>query len=73
MALLAGELLDLELPRTDKRLLVIAETDGCTVDGISSHSRLLLRRQFALRPAVNLAPFRGIMLRKHVTTGKPCC
>jgi len=34
MALLAGELLELELPRTDKRLLVIAETDGCTVDGI---------------------------------------
>lgn len=34
MALLAGEILQLDLPRTDKRLLVIAETDGCTVDGI---------------------------------------
>ena len=34
MSLLAGELLGLELPRSDKRLLVIAETDGCTVDGI---------------------------------------
>jgi len=34
MALLAGEMLELELPRVDKRLLVIAETDGCTVDGI---------------------------------------
>ncbi len=34
MALLAGELLGLELPCMDKRLLVIAETDGCTVDGI---------------------------------------
>jgi formylmethanofuran dehydrogenase subunit E len=34
MSLLAGELLDLELPRADKRLFVIAETDGCTVDGI---------------------------------------
>src|SRR6266511_616309 len=34
MALLTGELLELELPRVDKRLLVIAETDGCTVDGI---------------------------------------
>src|SRR5512133_3749062 len=34
MALLAGEMLQLELPRVDKRLLVIAETDGCTVDGI---------------------------------------
>jgi len=34
MGLLAGELLDLELPRQDKRMLVIAETDGCTVDGL---------------------------------------
>jgi formylmethanofuran dehydrogenase subunit E len=34
MSLLAGELLELELPRVDKQLLVIAETDGCTVDGI---------------------------------------
>jgi formylmethanofuran dehydrogenase subunit E len=34
MSLFAGELLGLELARTDKRLLVIAETDGCTVDGI---------------------------------------
>lgn len=34
MALLAGEVLGLELPRADKRLLIIAETDGCTVDGI---------------------------------------
>ena len=36
MSLLAGELLGLELPRADKRLLVISETDGCTVDGIIS-------------------------------------
>jgi formylmethanofuran dehydrogenase subunit E len=34
MALYAAEILDMELPRTDKRLLVISETDGCTVDGI---------------------------------------
>src|SRR5512141_1919043 len=34
MSLLAGVLLELELPRADKQLLVIAETDGCTVDGI---------------------------------------
>lgn len=34
MGLLAGELLRLELPNADKRLLVVAETDGCTVDGI---------------------------------------
>ena len=34
MALYACEMLDLDLPRADKRLLVIAETDGCTVDGL---------------------------------------
>jgi formylmethanofuran dehydrogenase subunit E len=34
MALLAGEGLGLELPRADKRLLIVAETDGCAVDGI---------------------------------------
>jgi formylmethanofuran dehydrogenase subunit E len=34
MGLYAAELLGLELPRADKRLLVIAETDGCTVDGL---------------------------------------
>ncbi|HSG45053.1 MAG TPA: FmdE family protein [Anaerolineales bacterium] len=42
MALYASELLDLELPRDDKRLLVIAETDGCTVDGLiaATHCRV---------------------------------
>lgn len=34
IALYASQLLDIELPRLDKRLLVTAETDGCTVDGI---------------------------------------
>jgi len=34
MALYASNLLDLDLPRSDKRLLVISETDGCTVDGL---------------------------------------
>src|SRR6266508_5963479 len=34
MSLLAEEILGLDLPQIDKRLLVIAETDGCTVDGI---------------------------------------
>src|SRR5512144_811516 len=34
MGLLAAELLGSELPRSDKRLLAIAETDGCTVDGL---------------------------------------
>ncbi len=41
MALYAGELLGLELPRADKRLLVTSETDGCAVDGIiaATHCR----------------------------------
>jgi formylmethanofuran dehydrogenase subunit E len=34
--LLAGLLLDLPLPQSDKRLLTIAETDGCFVDGLSA-------------------------------------
>jgi formylmethanofuran dehydrogenase subunit E len=36
MGMLAGEIFGLDLPQTDKRLLVIAETDGCTLDGISA-------------------------------------
>jgi formylmethanofuran dehydrogenase subunit E len=32
---LAGRLLDVTLPQPEKRLLAIAETDGCFVDGIS--------------------------------------
>ena len=35
MGMYAGELLDLALPQTSRRLLVIAETDGCGADGIS--------------------------------------
>jgi formylmethanofuran dehydrogenase subunit E len=35
MGLLAGEVLDLELPRHDKRLLALVETDGCFADGLS--------------------------------------
>jgi formylmethanofuran dehydrogenase subunit E len=34
MALYAAEILELELPRADKRLIVTAETNGCTVDGL---------------------------------------
>jgi len=34
MALYASEILGMELPRSDKRLLITAETDGCTVDGL---------------------------------------
>lgn len=36
MGMLADSLLDLDLPQSDKRLLVIAETDGCLLDGISA-------------------------------------
>ncbi len=35
MGLLAGQRLGLELPRSDKRLLVLTETDGCFADGLS--------------------------------------
>jgi formylmethanofuran dehydrogenase subunit E len=35
MGLWAGELLGLELPQTDKRLLTIVETDGCFADGVA--------------------------------------
>lgn len=34
--LLAGHLLEIPLPQPDKRLLAIAETDGCFVDGLSA-------------------------------------
>lgn len=34
--LLAGLLLNLPLPQSDKRLITIAETDGCFVDGLSA-------------------------------------
>ncbi|MBL8078170.1 MAG: TraR/DksA C4-type zinc finger protein [Anaerolineales bacterium] len=34
--LLARLLLDLPLPQSDKRLIAIAETDGCFVDGVSA-------------------------------------
>lgn len=36
MGLYAGEILNLELPQSDKRMYVIVETDGCAVDGIST-------------------------------------
>lgn len=35
MGLLAAELLGLDLPQTDKRLLTIVETDGCFTTGLS--------------------------------------
>jgi len=36
IGLLAGHLLGIPLPQPEKRLLAIAETDGCFVDGISA-------------------------------------
>jgi formylmethanofuran dehydrogenase subunit E len=35
MGILAGEMLGLDLPQSDKHLLTIVETDGCACDGIS--------------------------------------
>ncbi len=35
MGMLAGKLLKLELPQSDKRLLCFLETDGCFADGVS--------------------------------------
>jgi formylmethanofuran dehydrogenase subunit E len=36
MALAATAVLNLDIPRSDKRLLVIVETDGCFADGIAA-------------------------------------
>ena len=35
MGTYAGELLDMDLPQTRRRLLTIMETDGCGADGVS--------------------------------------
>lgn len=35
MGLYAGEILNLDLPQADKRLLTIIETDGCPSDGVA--------------------------------------
>ncbi|SEJ55337.1 formylmethanofuran dehydrogenase subunit E [Deinococcus reticulitermitis] len=45
MALLAGERLGLDFPRTDKRVLVFVETDGCFADGVSVGSGCWLGRR----------------------------
>ena len=36
MGLLAGHILEIPVPKPEKRLLAIAETDGCFVDGLSA-------------------------------------
>jgi formylmethanofuran dehydrogenase subunit E len=45
MALWAGQLLELDLPRHDKRLLALIETDGCFADGFSVASGCWLGRR----------------------------
>lgn len=44
-ALAAGQLLGLALPRTDKRLIIFTETDGCYADGLSAASGCWLGRR----------------------------
>lgn len=45
MGLLAGQLLELDFPRTDKSVLVLVETDGCFADGVSVASGCWLGRR----------------------------
>lgn len=45
MGMLAGELLRLELPQSDKRLIAIVETDGCFADGIAVATNCWLGRR----------------------------
>ncbi|WP_328774711.1 FmdE family protein [Deinococcus aquaedulcis] len=45
MGLLAGARLGLPFPRTDKRVLVFVETDGCFADGVSVASGCWLGRR----------------------------
>jgi formylmethanofuran dehydrogenase subunit E len=45
MGLLAAELLSLDLPQSDKRLLAIIETDGCFADGISAATNCWVGRR----------------------------
>ncbi len=45
MGMLAGEVLGLDLPQTDKRLLTIVETDGCAADGVSTATNCRVGRR----------------------------
>jgi formylmethanofuran dehydrogenase subunit E len=45
IGLLAGHLLEIDLPQLEKRLLAIAETDGCFVDGISAATGCYIGRR----------------------------
>ncbi len=43
--ILAGELLELDLPQKDKRLFAFVETDGCFADGVSAATGCRLGRR----------------------------
>jgi formylmethanofuran dehydrogenase subunit E len=45
MGMLAGKLLALELPQSNKQLLAIVETDGCFTDGVSVASNCWVGRR----------------------------
>lgn len=45
LALLAGRRLELDFPRSDKRVLAFVETDGCFADGVSVGSGCWLGRR----------------------------
>lgn len=45
MGILAGRLLELELPQTNKRLLTFVETDGCFADGVGAATGCWLGRR----------------------------
>ena len=45
MGMHAAELLDMDLPQRDKRLLTIVETDGCFADGVSASTGCWLGRR----------------------------
>jgi formylmethanofuran dehydrogenase subunit E len=45
MGMLAGELLGLNLPQTDKRLFTIVETDGCFTDSVSAATNCWVGRR----------------------------
>ena len=45
MGILAGKLLNLDLPQTDKRLFTFVECDGCGMGGIATATGCLLERR----------------------------
>ncbi|RMF82177.1 MAG: formylmethanofuran dehydrogenase [Chloroflexi bacterium] len=45
MGMLAGDVLGINLPQSDKRLLAFVETDGCFADGISAATGCYLGRR----------------------------